>query len=86
MERIERTTSNWRHSRISLDGKTILIDSSILSIPMYFLLVYPTPDTILENISKVSRKFFWCRGSNRKGICSVSWKDITLGSSGGSFS
>lgn len=49
-----------------------------MSVPLYYLSVYPILDTILDRISKAARVFFWSKGGNQKGINSVSWEDINL--------
>lgn len=73
VERFERVTSNWRHSHIPSAGKSTLINSSIISIPLYYLFVYIIPGTMLDRIFKTVRKFFWSKGGDRKGICAVNW-------------
>lgn len=59
-------------------GKTILINSILKSTSVYYLLVYPVPNSISDGITKAARSFFWSKGSNRKGMSSVKWIDITL--------
>ncbi|XP_039120733.1 uncharacterized protein LOC120257304 [Dioscorea cayenensis subsp. rotundata] len=85
-DKIRRALSIWNHSKISAAGKTILINWSILSTPLYYLSVYPVPDSILDDISKFARFFFWSKGGNRKGMNSVSWMDATLDKSEGGLS
>lgn len=78
LDKVEHSISGWHHSRISLVGKSMLINSYIFSISLYYLFAYLVPDTVLEKIAKASRKYFWSKGGDRKGIPSVGWKDITL--------
>lgn len=79
LAKIEKTISFWYHSKISMASKTILINYAIMSTPLYYLSVYPVPDSILDGISKAARSFFWSKGGNRKGMNSVKWIDIMLG-------
>lgn len=72
LAKIENSISFLRHFRISMAGKTILINSSIMPIPLYYLFVYPIPDSILDAITKAARSFFWSKGGNRKGMNSDS--------------
>lgn len=78
LNKIENSISYWNHSKISAAGKTVLINSYILSTPMYYLSVYPVRDFILDILAKLARIFFWSKGGDGKGIHSVGWKDITL--------
>lgn len=77
LDKICNTCNRWKSFHFSYAAKEILINSCILSIPTYNLSVYPIPDSILSEISKVVRKFFWSRGSNGKGIHNVCWNVIT---------
>ncbi|XP_039129019.1 uncharacterized protein LOC120265197 [Dioscorea cayenensis subsp. rotundata] len=86
LDKTERILSNWSHSKISMAGKTILINSILMSIPVYYLSVYPVPDSVLDGITKAATAFFWSKGGNRKGMNSVNWTDITLGHSEGGLS
>ncbi|XP_039138794.1 uncharacterized protein LOC120276131 [Dioscorea cayenensis subsp. rotundata] len=77
LDKTERALSFWKLSNISKAGKSVLINSVIMSIPMYYLSVYPVPDSFLDRIAKAARLFFWSKSGNRKGMNSVSWIDIT---------
>lgn len=68
VDRISHTCSRWKHSKLSLATKSILINSSILAVSTYYLPVYPIPDSILREITKIVRNFFWDKGGNGKGI------------------
>lgn len=78
LDKIRKTITLWNHSKLSTAGKTILINSSILSTLLYYLSVYPVPNTILDAIANYARLFFWSKSSNRKGMNSVSWTDTML--------
>lgn len=78
VNKIEKSFTFWKKSRISQAGKTILINSSIMSTPLYYLSAYLVPDTVLDQLTKAARSFFWSKGCNRKSIHSVGWNEITL--------
>lgn len=78
VDKAEKMTLNWRHSNISPTGKNILINSSILATPLYYLSIHAILDSILDKISKFSRRFFWSKRGDRKGISSISWRNTTL--------
>ncbi|XP_039116586.1 uncharacterized protein LOC120252479 [Dioscorea cayenensis subsp. rotundata] len=86
VDKIEKSVTFWKKSRISPAGKTILINSSIMTSPLYYLSVYPVPKGILDRINRAARTFFWAKDSNRKGINSVSWDEITLNRTEGGLS
>ncbi|XP_039120341.1 uncharacterized protein LOC120256728 [Dioscorea cayenensis subsp. rotundata] len=79
VDKISLTYKRCSNFHLSPTAKTVLIKSTILSIPTYTLSVYLIPDGILSVITKVVRKFFWSRDSNGKGIHNVSWNVINEG-------
>lgn len=66
LAKVENTLSIQKLSRISMAGKTILINSVLMSTPVYYLSVYSIPDTIFDGISKLARTFFCSKRGNRK--------------------
>lgn len=54
---VNKATSTWNEAKISRAGKVILINISIMSIPSYYLFVYPVPDTTLDKMTQSARKF-----------------------------
>lgn len=77
VERICRLCSWWKHSHLSPEAKTVLINPPILSIPTYYSLVYHIPNSILKEITRLLRSFFWYKDGNGKGIHVVAWDSIT---------
>ncbi|XP_039136968.1 uncharacterized protein LOC120274488 [Dioscorea cayenensis subsp. rotundata] len=77
IDKIRCLCSRWKNFKLSAAAKSILINSSILSIPTYYLSVYPIPDSVLHEITKLVRDFFWFKGGNGKGIHAVAWCHIT---------
>lgn len=86
LEKIDRIIANWNKSKISPVGKAILINSSPLSIPLYYLFVYPISDVVLDKISTSARKFHWPNCGHESGIHLVNRIDITLDRSKGGLS
>lgn len=55
------TISNWNHNHISQAGRIILLNTSIFSLPVYYLSIFYLPNSILDSISKLARNFLWGR-------------------------
>lgn len=72
IDKIRRTCDHWKLSKLSMAAKTTLINSSLLSIPTFYLLVYPIPESVLLEINKIIRDFLWHKGGKGKGIHAVS--------------
>lgn len=56
---ISNITNVWNHSNFSKAWRMVMINSTILSIPNYYMSTYPVPDCILDSISKLVRDFLW---------------------------
>lgn len=83
VDTIHRSCGRWSNFSLFPAAKTILINSSLLSILTYCLSVYPIPDSILSVISKLMRRFFWSWDINGKGIHNVTWCYLTEGKAEG---
>lgn len=83
VDKIRRTTGRWANYHLSPAAKGILINSVLLFVPLYTMSVYPIPDFIISEISKIVRKFFWSRHGNGTAIHNVSWNIVTEGKSEG---
>lgn len=44
---------------MSIGGRNIVINSSLTSIPMYYMSMYLLPKTNVERMDKIREKFFW---------------------------
>ncbi|XP_039130816.1 uncharacterized protein LOC120267185 [Dioscorea cayenensis subsp. rotundata] len=78
IDNIKNRCSRWVHSKLSPAAKTVLINTSLLSLPIYYMSVYPIYDSILLEIHRIVRRFFWSKSSNGKGIHVVAWNDLTI--------
>lgn len=49
-----------------MGGRSILIKSSLASLPMYYLSLFPIPKGALQKITRIQRDFFWNGCSEKK--------------------
>lgn len=75
---ISNTIAVWNHNSISKASRVILINSSNLSVPLYYLSSYLLLDNILGSIPRQVRNFLWVYSGNRSSIYLVSWNIATL--------
>lgn len=78
VRKANRLAANWKSANISKARKAILINSSIMALPSFYLSVYPVPDSTLDKLSHLARKFLWDNGGNGSGMLMVSWNSTTL--------
>ena len=81
--RFEKRLSGWKSSYLSKRGRLMLIKSVLLSIPTYFLSLFPLPVSVANMLEAIQRKFLWGPfGSNFK-FHLVNWKVVKQPVSGG---
>lgn len=83
ISRFQRLTSFWKQLHISPAGKVVLINSVLLIIPSYTLVVYHMPDTIFDQLAEINWIFLRYDDGNNSGLLLVSWNRITLDKSEG---
>ena len=75
-EKMERRLAGWKRLYLSKGGKVILIKSTLSSLPMYFLSLFPIPGRVAKRMEKLQRNFLWNGiGDNHK-IHLVDWSKI----------
>ena len=56
--------------------RSVLIQSASCGVPIYHISLYLLPDTNIEKMSKVIRKFFWQGNATKKKYYMVKWNLI----------
>lgn len=68
--------NTWSHSTISQAAHLTLINSSLFSIPTYFLCLFLIPNSIMDSISKLACKFLWGWNGEGKSFHTVGWNTV----------
>lgn len=63
--KIEKRLATWKCGHLSYDGKAILINSCVSSIPLYMMGVYLMPKSVHQKMDSIRARFFW-EGLERK--------------------
>ena len=58
-ERIRRRLAMWKRLYISKGGKMILIQSTLASLPIYFMSLFPNPRSVRMRFERIQRNFVW---------------------------
>ncbi|KAI0510916.1 hypothetical protein KFK09_011527 [Dendrobium nobile] len=66
----------WSKKSLSLGGKLVLIDSSLLSMPNVLVTHSMVPKRVLFELEKLCRSFLWHEKDESKGMHYVAWKEI----------
>lgn len=65
IEKLTKKLTTWKSKMLLIGGRITLIKSSLSSLPLYFMSIFPIPKGVVETINKVIRQFLWT-GSSKK--------------------
>lgn len=68
--------ATWKGKLLSIGGRTTLIKSSLSSLPLYYMSIYPVPNDVIQKITQLSRAFLWYGNSEKNKLSLVSWDKI----------
>lgn len=86
IERMENKLSVWRGKLMSIGGRLTLIKSSLSNLPLYFMSLFPIPQSIILRIIRIQRQFLWCKSSEVKTMAPINWNTVQLPRSLGGLS
>ncbi|KAJ0981969.1 hypothetical protein J5N97_010224 [Dioscorea zingiberensis] len=75
--KVESKLAHWKTMHLTMAGKVTLANATIMSIPLFGLSTYAIPESILESITKLIRRFIWSNTSNNTGVHLVGWSTVT---------
>ena len=84
-ERFRKRLSSWKRQHISKGGRLTLIQSTLSSLPIYFLSLFRMPKLVCSRLEKIQRGFLWGGGNLESKPHLVNWKTVFLEKSRGGF-
>ncbi|KAI8548067.1 hypothetical protein RHMOL_Rhmol07G0243600 [Rhododendron molle] len=77
VERMEKRLSVWR-GRFNTSGERLtLLNSSLSSLPIYFMSLFKMPVAVAKVLEKIQRQFFWGDTMKKRKLHLVKWELIT---------
>lgn len=61
---------------LSKAGRLVLIKSVLNSMPLYFMSLFQVPRSVVKQIIRIQREFFWKGLGDRRGLPLVKWEVI----------
>ncbi|CAL0325278.1 unnamed protein product [Lupinus luteus] len=77
LEKIQCRLASWKANLLNRAGHLCLGKSVISSIPVYYMQVLWFPNTVCNNINRMTRNFIWSGDVNSRGLHLVSWEVLT---------
>ena len=74
---MKQKLSGWKANLLSLAGRRVLIQSSLVAIPSYIMQCSYLPGRVLDGLDRVNRNFLWGSTVSAKKIHWVGWDKVT---------
>ena len=58
--------ANWKHKSLSISGRVCLINSVLVSLPLFLMSFYKMLKCVVKKIESLQRKFRWGRSERGK--------------------
>lgn len=78
IDRISKKLDSWKGRLLSIGGRVTLIKSSIYSLSLYYMSIFPIPKSVIEKINKIQRQFLWSGEKGKKSLSLVAWNIVEL--------
>ncbi|WMV46349.1 hypothetical protein MTR67_039734 [Solanum verrucosum] len=79
VEKCEMKLARWKSQYLSRDGGLTLINSVLDALPTYMMSVFPIPQTVIDRLDKIRRKFLWQGNNEKKSYNLVKWDVVIVG-------
>nr|CCA66140.1 hypothetical protein [Beta vulgaris subsp. vulgaris] len=76
--KISRRLATWKCKMLSIGGRLTLIKSSLISLPVYFMSIYPMPQDVVNKIIGLARQFLWAGSDGKNAMPLVAWSVLQL--------
>ena len=76
LEKMECKLSRWQRMYLSKGGRVTLIKSTLSSLPIYFMSLFPIPVSVARRIDKIQRDFLWGGMGDKKKFHLVKWSQV----------
>jgi hypothetical protein len=76
LEKIGRKLAGWKKLYLSKGARLTLIKSTLSSLPVYFLSLFPLPASVNRRMEKLQREFLWGGMGDAHKFPLVNWKTV----------
>lgn len=78
LDRVRQKLAGWKVATLSQAACTILISTTLLSLPQYVMQTAAIPKTIVQELERLCRQFFWGDLVGTRKLHTISWDKICL--------
>ena len=78
IQKCKRKLAKWKQRHISFRGRVTLIQSVLTSIPIYFFSFFRVPQSVVDKLVKIQRRFLWGGDSDQNKIAWIRRETMCL--------
>ncbi|KAJ0052274.1 hypothetical protein Pint_02051 [Pistacia integerrima] len=83
LDRVRGKISNWKMKYLSQAGKETLLKAVIQALPTYHMGVFKIPKTILQELNRLTKNYWWGQKNDESRIHWCSWDKMKLSKTNG---
>ncbi|GJX02447.1 putative RNA-directed DNA polymerase [Tanacetum coccineum] len=68
--------AKWKAKSLSFGGRLTLIKAVMSNLPTYYFSIYKAPNSVINRLEQIRRKFFWHGGVEEKKVSWVAWSKV----------
>jgi hypothetical protein len=76
-EKVWKRVIQWGENYLSSGGKEVLIKAVLQAIPVYVMGIFKLPDSVCEELNKLTKNFWWGAESGHRKTHWRSWNTLT---------
>jgi len=76
VERFQKRLARWKSRMLSKGGKLMLLQSTLWSLPIYYMSLFTIPASVASLLEKIMRDFPWSKHEGNNGFHWVCWDEI----------
>lgn len=76
VEKTQTRLATWKVRMLSKAARSILLSSTLMSLPMYSMQTIALPRVVLSQLERLSRQFFWGEEMGKRKLHTIAWAEI----------
>ncbi|KAL9671743.1 hypothetical protein QQ045_009316 [Rhodiola kirilowii] len=68
IEKVWKKVQGWKEKMLSMAGKEILIKAVIQAVPLYAMMCFKIPDSLIKRVVSIVSNYWWKNGNKGRGI------------------
>jgi hypothetical protein len=76
LDQLRGRLNSWGHKYISFEGRIVLLNSMLNSVPIFYSYFLKMPAKVVKQIVRIQRNFLWGGVMGGRKICWVKWKNV----------